>query len=208
MIINIEDIAPLHRAAVLQSVSIVDAVATEDLNRRTPCTDWTLTQLLAHMTVQHRGFAASVRGDGADLQTWDPATVTDPLNEYAAAAHDVLAAFSVDGIEDAVCALPEFGPDAAVPGSVAMAMHFVDYVVHGWDVAASLGLPFELPDDVIAAALPIVLGIPDDESRDIANSAFGHAVTDSGTTDFDRLLAHLGRRPDWSAQLNSTVTGA
>ena len=144
---------------------------------------------------------------------WDPASVAaavraDPAGSYAAAAHDVLDAFSADGIAEATFALPEFGVDATVPGSLAMAMHFVDYVVHGWDVAASLGLPYRLPDDVVAAALPIVLAIPDDEVRNVANAPFGHAVTDSGTSDFDRLLAHLGRRPDWTAQSNSTVTGA
>lgn len=154
-----------------------------------------------------------MRGNGADARIWDPDTVTaqvraDPVGIYTAAARDVLDAFSADDIDDAVCALPEFGPDATVPGSIAMAMHFVDYVAHGWDVAAALSLPFQLPDEVVAAALPIVLGIPDDESRDIADAPFGHAVEDAGTTGLGRLVAHLGRQPNWSAQENSTVTGA
>ncbi|QIV80884.1 TIGR03086 family metal-binding protein [Mycolicibacterium frederiksbergense] len=213
MHINSAGIAPSHRTAVLHSVFIVEAVTASDLDLPTPCAGWTVADLLAHMTVQHRGFAASVRGHGADARIWDPETISaqvraDPAGSYTAAARDALDAFSADGIDDAVCALPEFGPDATVPGAIAMAMHFVDYVVHGWDVAASLGLPFQLPDEVVAAALPIVLGIPDDGSRDAANTPFGHAVEAAGTTDLGRLLAHLGRRPDWSAQANSTVTGA
>lgn len=172
-----------------------------------------MADLLAHMTVQHRGFAASVRGDGADIRNWDPTTVAaevrhDPSRSYTAAARDALDAFAADGLDEAVCALPEFGPGATVPGPTAMAMHFVDYVAHGWDVAASLGRPYRLPDEVVAAALPIVLAIPDDESRESANAPFGHAVAGHGATDLDRLLAHLGRRPDWPAQENSTVTGA
>lgn len=213
MHIKSDEIAPFHRTAVLQSVAVVEAVAASDLDRPTPCAGWTVADLLAHMTVQHRGFAASVRGHGADVRIWDPETViaevrADPVGSYTAAARDVLEAFSADGIDDAVCALPEFGPDATVPGPIALAMHFVDYVVHGWDIATSLGVPFRLPDEVVAAALPIVLGIPDDESRETANAPFGHAVEATGTTDLDRLLAHLGRRPQWSAQENSTVTGA
>lgn len=213
MHIKSADIAPLHRLAVLQSVAVVDAVTPADMDLPTPCAGWTMADLLAHMTVQHRGFAASVRGHGADERIWDPETVTaqvraDPAGSYSAAARDVLDAFSAEDIDDAVCALPEFGPDATVPGSVALAMHFVDYVVHGWDVAAALGVPFQLPDEVVAAALPIVLGIPDDGSRDAAHAPFGHAVDTSGTTGLGRLLAHLGRRPDWSPQENSTVTGA
>lgn len=190
-------IAPLHRAVVLQSITVVDTVTPDDLNRPTPCAGWNLGDLLAHMTVQHRGFAASTRGTGADLHIWDPATVADPLTDYADAAHDALVAFAADGIADRICALAEFGPDATVPGSLAMSMHFVDYVVHGWDVAVSLGQAFEPADEVVAAALPIVLAIPDDGIRDAPDAPFAHAVTDSGATDFGRLLAHLGRRSNW-----------
>lgn len=213
MLIDTRELAPLHRTAVLQSIAVVDAVRHADLDRRTPCAGWTVAQLLAHMTVQHRGFAAAARGHGADEWLWDPATVAeavraDPTGSYAGAAHDALDAFSADGIGDAVCALPEFGPDAKVPGSVAMAMHFVDYIVHGWDVAVSLGRPFQPPADVVAAALPIVLGIPDDASREAPNAPFERAVAAAGATEFDRLLAHLGRQPEWAPQPNSTVTGA
>ena len=70
----------------------------------------------------------------------------DPRRAYSEAAHDVLDAFAADGTADAPFALPEFGEGAVFPGAMAMGFHFVDYVVHGWDVAASLGVPFELPD--------------------------------------------------------------
>lgn len=80
---------------------------------------------------------------------------------------------------------------------MAIGFHLVDYAVHGWDVAASLGTPYELPDDVVAAVLPLVMAIPDGDFRDTAASPFDRAVDGSGATDFDRILAHLGRRPDW-----------
>ncbi|WP_415795013.1 maleylpyruvate isomerase N-terminal domain-containing protein, partial [Mycolicibacterium frederiksbergense] len=62
MHINSAGIAPSHRTAVLHSVAIVEAVTASDLDLPTPCAGWTVADLLAHMTVQHRGFAASVRG--------------------------------------------------------------------------------------------------------------------------------------------------
>ena len=67
------------------------------------------------------------------------------------AAADVLDAFADDGVLDASFALPDFGPGAAFPGSQAIGFHFVDYVVHGWDVARAIESPFTLPADVIAA---------------------------------------------------------
>ena len=197
------DARSFHRTAVLASVDIVDKVDPDDLNRATPCAGWNLAQLLAHMTVQHRGFAAAARGDGADLAQWEAATVADavtadPAATYAAAAADVLEAFAADGVLEASFALPEFGPGAAVPGAQAIGFHFVDYVVHGWDVARALGAPFTLPDDVISAVLPLVFAVPDGDFRTAPGSPFARAI-DAGerTSDLDRILLHLGRSPAW-----------
>src|SRR5258705_7417724 len=71
------DFRSFYRAAVLASVDIVDNVTPNDLHRPTPCAGWDLSRLLAHMTVQHRGFAAAASGDGADPARWDTATVAD-----------------------------------------------------------------------------------------------------------------------------------
>lgn len=50
-----------HERALRASVAIVAQVSERDLGRPTPCADWTLRDLLAHMTVQHEGFAAAAR---------------------------------------------------------------------------------------------------------------------------------------------------
>lgn len=197
-----KDLRPLHRLAVLRSVEAVDAVRPSDLDRPTPCTEWTLADLLAHMTVQHHGFAAAARGHGADEAIWKAETVTDavradPAGAYAAAAHDVLDAFAADGIAESTFMLPEFGPDATFPGAIAIGFHLVDYAVHGWDVAATLGSAYELPVDVVTAVLPLVMAIPDGDFRDSSASPFDRAVNASAATDFEKILAHLGRRPDW-----------
>lgn len=198
------DVRPYHRPAVTASVDIVNAVTLDDLDRPTPCAGWNLADLLAHMTVQHYGFAAAARGNGADLAVWQPTTVadavaTDPAGAYAKAAADVLDAFSVDGVLDATFALPEFGPGATVPGAMAIGFHFVDYVVHGWDVARTIDAAFELPTDVISAVLPLALGVPDGEFRETPGSPFARAITSTdGVSDLDRILLHLGRSPDWA----------
>lgn len=195
---------PLHRTAVQASVDVVSAVALDDLPKPTPCAGWNLAYLLAHMTVQHRGFAAAARG-GADLAVWDPATVADavaadPVGVYTAAAGDVLEAFTADGVLDSTFALAEFGPDATFPGAMAIGFHFVDYVVHSWDVARTIDIAFELPDAVVAAALPLALGVPDGDFRGLDNAPFGRALAaDVHVSDMDRILAHLGRSPVWAA---------
>jgi uncharacterized protein (TIGR03086 family) len=203
MLIN-HDIRPVHHAAVLASVDIVNTVMPADLHRPTPCDGWNLSALLAHMTVQHRGFAAAARGDGADPARWDTATVADavavdPAGTYSEAAADVLEAFAGDGVLAASFALPEFGPGAAFSGSQAIGFHFVDYVVHGWDVARAIDAPFTLPADVVSAVLPLVFAVPDGDFRTAPGSPFAPAIEPgAGVSDLDRVLLHLGRSPEWT----------
>src|SRR5439155_15694433 len=123
----------------------------------------------------------------------------DPAGAYAAAAADVLEAFANDDVLAASFALPEFGPGAAFPGSQAIGFHFVDYVVHGWDVARSIDAPFTLPDDVISAVLPLVFAVPDSDFRAAPGSPFALAIdAGDGVSDLDRALLHLGRSPLWT----------
>src|SRR5215208_2377516 len=199
-----QDLRSVHRTALLASVDVVNNVGPEDLHRATPCDGWDLSQLLAHMTVQHYGFAAAARGDGADPARWDTATVADAVNAdpagaYAAAAAEVLDAFTDDGVLDASMALPEFGPGAAFPGSQAIGFHFVDYVVHGWDVAQAIDRQFTLPAEAIAAVLPLVFAIPDGDFRTEPGFPFAPAIAGGeGSSDLDRILLHLGRLPAWT----------
>ena len=150
------------------------------------------------MTVQHYGFAAAARGRGAETRVWDPGTVADavvanPGAAYAASANEVLEAFAADGALDAQFALPEFGPGATFPGAMAIGFHFVDYVVHGWDVARTLGAAFELPDQVVAAALPLALAVPDGDFRAIDGRPVRSRRGDRG-----RPSGRYGSNPDSS----------
>jgi uncharacterized protein (TIGR03086 family) len=201
---DLSDIRPLHRIAMVTSTNIVGSVQHADLNAATPCADWQLIDLLAHMTVQHRGFAAAARGFGSEPKVWDAASVrdavaADPGAAYADAAKDVLAAFADDAVLDASFTLPDFGPDAKFPGSVAIGFHFVDYVVHGWDVAKALGMPFTVADEVVDAALPLALLAPEGEARDVPGAPFAHATDGPSQSSLDKILRYLGRDPSWAA---------
>jgi uncharacterized protein (TIGR03086 family) len=193
----------MHRIAVLASVEVVRAVTADDLSKVTPCVGWSLADLLTHMTVQHRGFAAAARGHGADQAIWQSETVAeavaiDPAGTYSVAATAVIDAFAGADVLDATFALPEFGSGATFPGSVAIGFHYVDYVVHGWDVARTMGRPFDLPADVVAAALPLALAVPDGDFRTSDNAVFDAAIPSAEpTSDLDRILAYLGRSPLW-----------
>jgi uncharacterized protein (TIGR03086 family) len=203
------DIVELDARAVRASVQIVSQASAADLVRPTPCPDWTLAELLAHMTAQHNGFAAAAAGDGADLDHWQTgAPVADPVGEYAAAAERVTAAFAAAGVLAGEFVLPEISSKQPFPAAEAIGFHFVDYVVHGWDVARALGQGYDLEPDVLAAALAIAQAVPDGERRRRPGAAFAPRVAASSGGPLGQIVALLGRRPDWPAYpLHSPLDG-
>ncbi|MDX8033391.1 TIGR03086 family metal-binding protein [Lentzea sp. BCCO 10_0856] len=193
----INDLLAHHRAAVLASVAVVAQVQAADLGRPTPCAEWTLADLLAHMTAQHHGFAAAARGRGGEHAAWEvrPATVAG----YTAAAEDVLAAFAEPEVPQREFELPEFRPVSRFPAAQAISFHLIDYVVHGWDVARSLGLDHHLAPDLAGPALRIALAVPDGDNRLEPGAAFGPALAvDDDADPLHRILALLGRSPEWT----------
>lgn len=187
---DLERIRDLDTRAVALSTGLVRASTVADLRRPTPCAGWDLAGLLAHMTAQHRGFAAAARGDGGDPAVWAATEVADPVAAHEAAAADVTAAFH--GVSDGKqpFTLPEFTTGRTFPATQAVGFHFLDYLVHAWDVAATLGVPFTAEPDLLDAALPRALAVP------AASAAFAPALPaapDAGI--LARILTRLGRAP-------------
>ena len=193
------DVVARDAEAVQATVRLMSLVTVADLAKPTPCDGWSVRDLLAHMTVQHDGFAAAAAGDGADLARWQPREPgADPAGEYAAAAGRVLAAFAADGVLGRKFTLPEISPVLRFPAPQAIGFHFVDYVVHGWDVARSLGRDFELASATLDAALAVARAVPDGEPRRRGLMPFAPGVPVAATAAvFDQIVALLGRRPGW-----------
>ncbi|HEX6355763.1 TIGR03086 family metal-binding protein [Actinophytocola sp.] len=186
--------------AVRASIEVVSQVSARDLERPTPCEGWALADLLAHMTVQHDGFAAAARG-ATDLADWAVRPLgADPVTDYRAAGERVIAAFAEDGVLARRFTLPEVSPTSTFAASTAIGFHFIDYLVHSWDVARTIGITFAPEPDLVAAATPIAESVPDDDRRRQPGSAFAPGlVLPDGASPWDRLLARLGRSPAWSA---------
>ena len=190
-----QTIAEFDAATVRATVAVVDKIQAADLGRPTPCAGWDLRALLAHMTAQHRGFAAAAAGRGDDLTVWrPPALAGDFARVYAAAADEVIGAFAAGGVLDRPFALPEISTERSVPGRIAVGFHLVDYVVHGWDVATAAGLAWDPPADAVAAALPVARAVPVGAARETPGAAFAAALpVPPGATALQEILALLGR---------------
>lgn len=195
---NKDGILDLNRRATLTCIDLVARVRPDDLQRPTPCAEWNLADLLAHMTVQYHGFAAAAAGDGKDFD-WTPQPLTpDFADTYAAAANEALKAFDQPGVLERAFVLTEIPSADSFPGAQAVSFHFIDALVHGWDVARSIAADYDLPADFAAPALRIALAVPSGPYRERPNASFGPVVESAdGASPLDVVLSALGRSPRW-----------
>ena len=193
------DIVDLDARVVRGTVALVTQAGPADLARPTPCAGWTLGDLIGHMTAQHHGWTAAAAGQGADLSCWQPGPpAADPVGEYAAAAGRVLEAFGDEAVLGREFALAELSPVLRFPAAQAIGFHFIDYLVHGWDVARSLGVAYQPEPGVLAAALPIARAVPDGELRKQGLVPFAPGLPVSAQASLlDQIVAMLGRSPAW-----------
>lgn len=187
-----QTITALHRRATDAVLSVVSRVREDDLDRPTPCVGWDLRTLLAHMVGQDRGFAAAALAD-VSAEAFEPGEV----EAHAAAAEVVVAAFAA-APPDREVLLPEFG--ARFPLRTVVGFHLVDTLVHGWDVAVSLGGNVWYDDDLVAAVLELAEAIPGGDLRTAPGAPFGPIRDEArSATGWARTLALLGRDPRWTA---------
>lgn len=187
----------LDAIVVRASLDLVSQITPSDLEKPTPCTAWTLHGLLSHMATQHYGFAASADGE-THLDHWRLIPLgEDPIATYRDSANRVLNAFVPHDLESREFSLPEFSTELTFTAEQALGFHFVDYLVHSWDVAKTLGLPLEFQREVLDAGLRFAKEIPDGQNRKAPGAAFGPAVDEKGPSDLDTIVALLGRSPSW-----------
>ena len=192
------DIRPFDRRALEVTEKIVDQVEPRHLSLPTPCADWSLRQLLAHMTGQNHGFAAAADGEVTDASVWaDRDLGSDPAQTFRASSQRVTAAFARDGVLDGEFWLPEVRGGQMFPARTAIGFHFVDYVVHGWDVAASLGVPISFDDETLEAVLPYAAEVPDGPNRLAPGASFRPGLPARNDSPLGRVLAMLGRSASW-----------
>jgi uncharacterized protein (TIGR03086 family) len=185
------------RRATFASLAALRTWTPSDQPRPTPCTDWTVADLLAHMTGQQLGFVRAAAGASNGLSDWAPVRDEQPLRRYQLACEAVVDAFSRLDDPEAPVLVPEIGSEPS-PAFMAVSAHLVDNVVHAWDVARALGDDVRFDDDVVQAALFVAGFVADDESREAEGAAFAHALpVVEGASALEQLLRLLGRDPSW-----------
>ncbi|MDL4771355.1 TIGR03086 family metal-binding protein [Actinomadura xylanilytica] len=195
------DFRELDRRASDLYLAAVAQVRPDSLHLPTPCADWTLHGLIRHQVSQDEGFAAAVDGRGADLRVWRNGRLgDDPFGAAKTSLDALLTAFEQDGVLDREFVLPEIRADGTFPARLAISFHFVDLVVHAWDVAATIGAPWEPGRELTDAALKVAGIVPAAPGARGPGESFDQVAgpIDDGVPAEHRLLALLGRSPSWT----------
>jgi uncharacterized protein (TIGR03086 family) len=193
------DILALDQQALANANRIVALVTEEQLSLPTPCADWDLRTLLVHMAGNNNGWAEAAEGKPADGATWDGAGLEDdPVGAYRKAADRVAAAFAANDVLARDFEVFGYG---SVPGPNALGMHFIDYLVHGWDVAKAIGAEARLDPEACTAVLRIGERWPRGAASIWGPGApFGYRVPVAADASPEaRMLGFLGRSPSWPA---------
>ena len=161
----------------------------------TPCANWTVAQVLQHAAGDQLAWAAALgQGSGPDANPFEPSGhlergVGDLLDPALATARTAWA--SIGSGDDAV---PTPLPQGELAAPVAAAACALDAAIHAWDIAAALGQPGFLPDDLAIQLLPACAII--EPLRQFG--AYAAALPPQpGGGPAAELLRYLGRDPQW-----------
>lgn len=185
----------LDHAATALCQAAVSAIRPDQLDLPTPCSGWSLGELVAHLVAENRGFAANASG-AVDRAAWLPGPPDEiTLAMFPAFVDKVTQAFAADDLLDRPVEVREFG---VFPGRVAVAMHFVDSLLHSWDVARALGSPDPIPEELAEAALRLSPLFPADRPEGGAFAPVVQVAPKASAS--ERLLGLAGRDHQWSAR--------
>ncbi|MFD4443280.1 TIGR03086 family metal-binding protein [Nocardia sp. NPDC058519] len=182
---------------------VVAGIADDQWNLPTPCSDWTVTQVIQHAAGDQLAYAAALGvGPGPSYNPFDPSGTIDgtPATLVREAIEQTAAAWATVSAETATVPTPL--PHGDLPTPVAATLAALDAAVHAWDIAIATNQPSPLTDDLSAHLLTAARTIhPAPGSGTDAEiieplrqwGAYAPIVEATTTTPTTELLHYLGR---------------
>ncbi len=179
----------LHDRALDEVARLVAGVRPDQLDRPTPCTDWTVRTLIAHLIDANRRFTHVAEGQPVTRPDRPPDLgAEDYTDSYRESAKALAEAWKVPGRLDQLFRLP-FGE---LPGRAALGMRLVELTGHGWDLARATGQQPEFDQELVAAATRFAQrSLPPGQRSGTPFAPASEAPADASA--LDHLAAFLGR---------------
>lgn len=161
---------------------VVESIGPAELDRPTPCTDFSVRGVLEHMVAGATQFAAAFRREDAVAPD-----LADPLAGFGPALTELAGAITSPGALDGTMASP-FGE---VPAETFARFVVLDGLVHGWDLATATGQAYD-PDPALVAEVAAFAADALPPLRD--GVSFGpKAPAPDGASPIEALAAFTGR---------------
>ncbi|MGH8993161.1 MAG: TIGR03086 family metal-binding protein [Acidimicrobiia bacterium] len=189
------DVRETHAETLRTTQRVVDGVHPEHLGKSTPCAEWNVGELIAHLVGVNEVFAAAVRGEDPRSASEEDLLGDDPAGAYRRSVEEAVAAWGQPDVLEQTLHLP-FGH---MPAAFAIGIHFIDNLVHRWDLATATGQDHLLNSESAGLALQMCqqnfAAMPAEQVRG-PGKPFGDIVDwpDEAPV-HERLVAFLGRHP-------------
>jgi uncharacterized protein (TIGR03086 family) len=171
---------------MLQKVAV--GITDEQLAGSTPCTEFTVLDVLGHMTGLASGFAPMFLGQAPESSPAAPANGTGPVDDFNQAMDGLLGAVQSEGALERTIQTPG-GPMA---GTVFARLVALDGLVHGWDLATSTQQDWTPPEGLVTEVDAFARQAISPEMRE--GDAFGaEQPAPADASAMDRLAAFTGR---------------
>ena len=176
-------------ARILPVVSdVVDGIRPTQLDDPTPCTEFTVRDVLDHMLVLGGTFAYAFRGEEPPEIRAPAPNGQVPAAEFRRTMDDLLDAVTSPG----AMARTVSSPFGEMPGETFARLVAFDGLVHGWDLASSTGQDYHPPADVVAAVDQFARGALRDEMRD-GDTFKAATAAPPDASQIEKLVAFSGR---------------
>ncbi|WP_158883294.1 TIGR03086 family metal-binding protein [Amycolatopsis anabasis] len=179
------------KPACQRMIDVLDGIADERLTGPTPCTEYTVGDLIDHVGEAARGLTAVARKEPVDVRAEASAAHLGDGWRAAVTRH----VRSLGEAWDDPAAWAGMGPAAGpeLPNRLWGRIALTEMVVHGWDLAQATGQPFDLPGETLRACLDHVAEfVP----KAPVEGLWGPAVeVPADAPLLDRILAVTGRTP-------------
>ena len=185
-----ESARELIPVAVERFSKAVAAVPDDRWDASTPCTDWSVRDLVNHLVSEHL-WAAPLLG-GQTIEEVGDRFDGDVLGDDPVAAWEKAKASSLPAFASVNDDSPVHLSFGAVPVEEYASQMLVDLTVHAWDLARGAGLPEDLDPRTVAKSLDYSRLRADAYA---ASGLFAGPVETGSTEPQDVLLGLLGRDP-------------
>ena len=175
--------------AVGSLIESIEAAEPSVLEDATPCSEFTVEDLLDHVTMVMRRVA--VIGNGGHFSEIEQESIgSNWAKAFRSAAHDVMLAWTDAAKLEQVFEVPW----GELPGAPLMYTYSGELAVHGWDLGTATGIDFTIADEVLQGPLVAVKFIPA-EGRATPEVPFD-PVVDPGPDApvLDQMAGWMGRK--------------